>query len=128
MRFRSFTNVTMEAFVKDLKRIVRKVVTDKTGLAGYFKFELDWTPERPGSGAESASDDRPSIFTALQERLGLKLESAKIPVSAIVVDRAEKPAETSLAPDLRGKWVLAKAGVAALAQPILANWARATQA
>jgi uncharacterized protein (TIGR03435 family) len=85
-------------------------------------------PERSGSGAESASDDRPSIFTALQERLGLRLESAKIPVSAIVVDRAEKPAETSSAPDLRGKLVLAKAVVAARTQRILANWVRATQA
>jgi bla regulator protein BlaR1 len=121
-------NVSMEEFAKDLKRIVGKLVADKTGLSGYFKFELDWTPERPGSSAESSSDDRPSIFTALQERLGLRLESAKIPVSAIVVDRAEKPAETSLVPDLRGKLVLAKAGVAALAQPILAGWARATQA
>jgi bla regulator protein BlaR1 len=86
-------SVTMEAFAKDLSRNrdVGKMVVDKTGLSGRFKFELDWMPDRLVSNPEPSSDDRPSIFTALQERLGLKLESAKIPVSAIVIDRAEKP-------------------------------------
>jgi len=86
-------NKTMEAFARYLSRNrdVGKMVVDKTGLSGRFKFELDWMPDRLVSNPEPSSDDRPSIFTALQERLGLKLESAKIPVSAIVIDRAEKP-------------------------------------
>lgn len=82
-------NVTMEAFSKNLSRNsdIGKLVVDKTGLTGGFNFELDWAPERP----ESASDDRPSIFTAVQEQLGLKLEPAKVPILTIVIDRAEKP-------------------------------------
>jgi uncharacterized protein (TIGR03435 family) len=62
-------------------------VVDKTGLTGGFNFELDWMPER----LESTSDDRTSIFTALHEQLGLKLESAKVSALIVVVDRAEKP-------------------------------------
>jgi uncharacterized protein (TIGR03435 family) len=82
-------NVTMEAFARRLSRNrdIGKAVVDKTGLIGGFNFELEWMPER----LESSSDDRTSILTALQEQLGLKLESAKVTTLAIVVDRAEKP-------------------------------------
>jgi uncharacterized protein (TIGR03435 family) len=82
-------NVTMEAFARSLtsNRDIGKLVVDKTGLTGGFNFQLDWMPER----LESSSDDRTSIFTALQEQLGLKLESAKVTTLAVVVDRAEKP-------------------------------------
>jgi uncharacterized protein (TIGR03435 family) len=66
-------------------------VVDKTGLMGGFNFELDWSPERPDSRPDASPDDRPSIFTAVQEQLGLKLESAKVPIPAIVIDRAVKP-------------------------------------
>jgi uncharacterized protein (TIGR03435 family) len=86
-------NVTMEAFARYLSRNrdVGKLVADKTGLAGGFNFDLDWMPERIESSPEPSADDRPSIFAALQERLGLKLEAAKVQVMAIVIDRAEKP-------------------------------------
>jgi uncharacterized protein (TIGR03435 family) len=62
-------------------------VMDKTGLDGVFDFELTWTPE--GSKDEKA-DAPPSIFVALQEQLGLKLESQKAPVDVLVVDHIEK--------------------------------------
>jgi uncharacterized protein (TIGR03435 family) len=82
-------NVTMEAFARSLSRNrdIGELVVDKTGLTGGFMFELDWTPER----ADPPSDDRPSIFTALQQQLGLKLDTAKVPIMAVVIDRAEKP-------------------------------------
>ena len=48
-------------------------------------------PEQLKSQPEASSDDRPSIFIAIQEQLGLKLESAKVPFLAVVIDRAEKP-------------------------------------
>jgi uncharacterized protein (TIGR03435 family) len=82
-------NVTMEAFARSLSRNrdIGELVVDKTGLTGGFQFELDWTPER----ADATSDDRPSIFTALQQQLGLKLDTAKVPILAVVIDRAEKP-------------------------------------
>lgn len=84
-------NVTMEALARELSRNrdIGKLVVDKTGLTGGYNFELDWVPQ----GVESTPDDHSSIFTSLQEQLGLKLESAKITTLAIVVDRAAKPDE-----------------------------------
>jgi bla regulator protein blaR1 len=86
-------NVTMEKLARSLSRNrdVGELVVDKTGLTAGFNFELDWSPEQPNSKPDASPDDRPSIFTALQEQLGLKLESAKIPIPAIVIDRAVKP-------------------------------------
>jgi uncharacterized protein (TIGR03435 family) len=81
---------------------VHRIVEDKTGLAGRYDVALQWSPEDnrgtplPGGtqqDAASATDSGPSIFTALQEQLGLKLESAREPVDAIVVDHVEMPSE-----------------------------------
>lgn len=81
------TNVTMVGFARRLSRDrdIAKVVVDKTGLIGNFDFELEW------ARADDPSNDRPPIFVAIQQQLGLKLESAKVPIQAIVIDRAEKP-------------------------------------
>jgi bla regulator protein BlaR1 len=86
-------NLTMEAFARALSRNpdIGELIVDKTGLTGGFNFALDWMPRRLESKVEPSPDDRPSIFTAVQEQLGLRLESAKVPIQAIVVDRAEKP-------------------------------------
>jgi uncharacterized protein (TIGR03435 family) len=86
------TNVTMANFAVNLSRNsdIGKLVVDRTGLTGSYSFELDWAPDKVASNPESR-DDRPSILTALPEQLGLRLEPAKIPVQAIVIDRAEKP-------------------------------------
>jgi uncharacterized protein (TIGR03435 family) len=86
-------NLTMEAFAKDLSRMsdIGELVVDQTGLKGGFNFTLDWMPERPDSKPDASPDDRPSLFTAVEEQLGLKLERAKVPVQGIVIDRAEKP-------------------------------------
>jgi uncharacterized protein (TIGR03435 family) len=88
-------NVTMERFAAHLSRDrdVGQLVVDKTGLSGGFNFELDWMPEPHDSNQGASSDDRGSIFTALLEQLGLKLESAKVPILAIVIDRVERPSE-----------------------------------
>jgi uncharacterized protein (TIGR03435 family) len=86
------TNLTMERFAQRLSREVMGVVVDRTGLKGGFDFELDWTPEKVALAAgPDAADAAPSIFVALPEQLGLRLESTKVPVSAVIVDRAEKP-------------------------------------
>lgn len=67
-------------------RSVSRVVVDRTGLTGNFDMTLDWTPDE-------MSTDTPggSIFTALQEQLGLKLVPSRGPVEVLVVDRAEHP-------------------------------------
>jgi uncharacterized protein (TIGR03435 family) len=66
-------------------RLSRSVV-DRTGLKGFYDFLLTWTPDEV-----QADDPGPSLSTAIQEQLGLKLESTKAPVEMIVIDHAEKP-------------------------------------
>ena len=85
-------NVSMAQFATRLSRMpeVGQIVVDRTGLTGRFNFELDWLPDRPGS-TEASPDGLPTIFAALQERLGLKLEPAKVTIEAVVVERAERP-------------------------------------
>jgi uncharacterized protein (TIGR03435 family) len=87
--------ITMEAFARYLtrNREIAMPVVDKTGLTGAFNFELEWKPDQLQAKPEASADDRPSIFTALQERLGLELKSAKVPVLTVVIDRAERPQE-----------------------------------
>jgi uncharacterized protein (TIGR03435 family) len=62
-----------------------RLVVDKTGLTGGYDFELHWAMD------DDSSSDQPSIYTAVQEQLGLKLESGKIPIQVVIIDRAEKP-------------------------------------
>lgn len=79
-------SVSIASFAMNLESRVGRVVVDKTGLEGNYDFTLEWAPD----GAD-ASDTRPSIFTALEEQLGLKLVPAKGPVDVIVVDHIERP-------------------------------------
>lgn len=72
-----------------LSDLVGRVVVDKTGLSGKYNIALKWTPDEQQGEADSG----PSIFAALQEQLGLKLESGRGPVDQIVVDHVEKPTE-----------------------------------
>jgi uncharacterized protein (TIGR03435 family) len=65
-------------------------IVDMTGLQGYFDFALDWTPDTAHPGRNDAG---PSIYTALQEQLGLKLEARRMPIEFIVIDHIERPAE-----------------------------------
>ena len=68
-----------------------RVVVDKTGLTGNYEFTLRWDARPPGS--PSTDDDRPSVFTALQEQLGLTLEPDRASLRVLVIDRVEKPTE-----------------------------------
>jgi uncharacterized protein (TIGR03435 family) len=79
------------------ERLGRSVI-DKTGLAGQYDFTLRWPPDPGGEGgppdgpdARTSPDPGPSIFTSLQEDLGLKLQSARGPVDILTIDHAEKP-------------------------------------
>ena len=85
----------LSALTKPLSRIVGRPVVDKTGLTQYFDLTLEWAPDLAGAANARANTDTnlPSIFTALQEQLGLKLEADKEPIETLVVERAEKPSE-----------------------------------
>ncbi len=65
-------------------------VLDKTGLTGEYDYELRWSAE---PGGTDLADRPPSVVTAIQEQLGLKLESIKGPVETFVIDHAEKPSQ-----------------------------------
>jgi uncharacterized protein (TIGR03435 family) len=94
--------VPMAPLVGNLSNFVNRVVVDRTGLTGNFDLELEWTPDQPpplATGVVPPSafppppTDGPSIFTALPEQLGLKLESTKGPVDVLIIDHAERPTE-----------------------------------
>lgn len=91
----------MKDFVFSLSmrpELVGRLVLDKTNLQGRYSFTLEWTPEnlaamssRTASNAPLSNSSGPSLFTALQEQLGLRLESTKASVDTIVVDHIEQP-------------------------------------
>lgn len=69
-------------------------IVNKTGLTGKYDFTLDWSRDQDGPPADTQVDtDAPSLFTAIEEQLGLKLVAAKGPVDVIVIDHIELPSE-----------------------------------
>jgi uncharacterized protein (TIGR03435 family) len=82
-----------------LSRILNRVVIDKTGEVGLFDFHFEFAPNdaTPLGGTplpvSPAGENDTSIFTALEEQLGLKLESSKGPVEVLVIDSVSKPSE-----------------------------------
>jgi uncharacterized protein (TIGR03435 family) len=71
-------------------------VFDKTGLTGFYDFEIEWSPNYLAAAAPDGSapdNSAPSVFVALQERLGLKLEAGTAQIDTIVIDHAEKPTQ-----------------------------------
>jgi uncharacterized protein (TIGR03435 family) len=93
------TAQTMTGFAGLLAASAGRKVVDRTGLEGLYDFELNWTPDQiPANLPADAPFPRPdpngpSIFTALQEQLGLKLESATGPLESIVIEKVQKPTE-----------------------------------
>lgn len=97
--------VAMDMLTNTLSNVLGRPVIDRTGLKGNYDFKLAWTPDPgqaggfggpppPGVEAPPPPDPNgPSIFTAVQEQLGLRLESQKGPVDLIVIDRVEKLSE-----------------------------------
>jgi len=97
--------VTMSSLVNTLSSQLQRTVIDKTGLTGKYDVELNWTPDQGSDPMFKGPDGSPqradiaadssgaSIFTALQEQLGLRLQSAKGPVETLVIDHVEMPPE-----------------------------------
>jgi len=101
----SMHNLPIASLDSALSRLVHRTVIDKTGLNGNYDVELKFTPdsydpamaksdkEAAEAAARAGNDgEAPTLFTAIQEQLGLKLVSAKGPVDCIVIDHIEKPA------------------------------------
>ena len=77
--------ITMATFARNLSGGTGRYVIDQTGLEGAFDLELEFTPD------QSPDTTGSSFFTAIQEQLGLKLDSHRAPVEVIVIDRVERP-------------------------------------
>ena len=109
----SVRSMSMRAFALALERLVRRAVVDSTTLTGEFDFDISYAPESfevpfagnviggavggpadgpVGSGAQ-VQRAGPSIFTALRDQLGLRLESGRAPVEVLVVDDVRQPTE-----------------------------------
>jgi uncharacterized protein (TIGR03435 family) len=101
----SLKKARLTALAAQLTRQLGRQVIDKTNLTGEYDLALDWTPEAGESGAipgqpgpppdiQSDADGlKPSIFTALQGQLGLRLQATKAPLDVLIIDRVEKPSE-----------------------------------
>jgi uncharacterized protein (TIGR03435 family) len=96
----SLSGVRMDMLAQILTPYVGRGVIDKTGLTGYYNLTLKWTPEVGNAGVAPPvlppgtlplDPDAPNLFTAVQEQLGLKLESARAPLDVVVIDHLEKP-------------------------------------
>jgi uncharacterized protein (TIGR03435 family) len=92
-----FGGYPLSFFANGLANQVQRTVIDRTGLTGNWDFELTFTPERirqqalASTAPPDVDPNGPSIFTAIQEQLGLKLESTKGPVKVLVIDHVEQP-------------------------------------
>lgn len=92
---------SMANFASILSDLLGRPVEDRTGIAGQFDFSMEWTPDPvdgraggPGGKVIPPPDPEqtgPTIFTAIQETLGLKLETAKVKIGTVIIEKAEKP-------------------------------------
>jgi uncharacterized protein (TIGR03435 family) len=90
----------MPDIVTGISEQVGRVVVDKTGLQGLYDVKMEFTPEGPATAGPAGPEAAPPIdpsgssyFTAIQEQLGLKLESSKGPVEVLVIDSVSRPSE-----------------------------------
>jgi len=90
-------NATIAQFAAMMQRtVLDRAVVDETGLSGTYDFDLEWTPDESqfnGNLPRSVEPTKPSLFAAMQEQLGLRLEAARGPVQTIVIDRVARPSQ-----------------------------------
>lgn len=85
-------NTDMDSFARILARQMDLPVVNQTELKGIFNFKLQWVRDN-GRIGDSAPQEGASIFTAIQEQLGLHLRSQKSPIEVLIIDRAERPSK-----------------------------------
>ena len=86
--------VPLSRFAAKLAEIVSRPIVDNTRLAGEFNMQLEWAPEPSqfqGAAKEVPNDQRPSLFTALEEQLGLRLSPQRVRQDLLVIDSIERP-------------------------------------
>jgi uncharacterized protein (TIGR03435 family) len=86
--------VTLKLFADELTFMMQRTVVDKTGIQGLYDIRVEWTPEQfgPEPGTEVKPEEaNATLFTSMQEQLGLKLQSEKGPVEMVVVDKVARP-------------------------------------
>jgi uncharacterized protein (TIGR03435 family) len=76
-----------------LDYVAGRTIVDRTGLPGRFEFTLRFAPPAAGPANSDAPDAPPLLFTALQEQLGLRLDTTRAPVNTLVIDHIERPTE-----------------------------------
>ena len=95
-------NVSMKRFAEALSVALGAIVVDQTGIEGKYDVSFQWTPDssepRMSKSGEPlppppVDSSGPSIFTAVQEKFGLKIEARKVPMAVIVIERANRPSE-----------------------------------
>jgi uncharacterized protein (TIGR03435 family) len=92
-------SVSVSTMAKLLTRPTGRIVINRTGIAGSFDYQLEWVPDPAnmpminGAKPDGSNLNAASIFTAVQEQLGLRLEATKGPVEILVIERAEKARE-----------------------------------
>ena len=86
---------SMAALARLLAVPVGRLVLDRTGLTGGFDFDLEFTIDAVAGApqGQSPNANAPSLFTALEEQLGLKLQAERGPVEVLVIDRIERPTD-----------------------------------
>jgi uncharacterized protein (TIGR03435 family) len=95
----NFRGVTMETLAAQLSDRVGRSVVDRSGLEGRYDLDVEFSPQPlQAGGADPAAADRPasdaaSLYTAIQEQLGLKLDSQKGSIDVTVIDSVERPVE-----------------------------------
>ena len=89
------TGVTVDSLAGNLSQSLGHTVIDKTGLTGIYNFALTWTSDEGDGSTDAAANTSPgaSLFTAMDEQLGLRLQSAKGPVVVLVIDSLARPTE-----------------------------------
>ena len=85
-----YASATMAELARQLSSYLERQVIDATELTGHYEVNLKFVPVDAGTSAD-ATESGPTIFTALQEQLGLKLDATRGPVDVLVIDKVEKP-------------------------------------
>jgi uncharacterized protein (TIGR03435 family) len=82
--------ISMPQLALLISRFERQIVVDRTGLQGFYEVKLQWTPDQSRSPETADNAPGPSIYTAVQEQLGLKLEARRGPTDVLVMDSVQR--------------------------------------